>query len=163
MLLFSGRGGSQSGKHIEHSAGATRPGTNSGASVGGAGARRSCTTTATAHARAHRSCTTTATATAHARAHRSCTATTTAHARARRSCTATTTATTHARASACCAAGHGRATLRSLPQVWVAQPGEPYLLWQQPVPGHAVFGQSFLLELRHPDPGQCQILPCLRA
>ena len=77
----------------------------------------------------------------------------------RRSCTATA----HARASACCAAGHGRATLRSVPQVWVAQPGEPYLLWQQPVPGHAVFGQSFLLELRHPDPGQCQILPCLRA
>ena len=115
VLLFSGRGGSQSGKHIEHSAGATRPGTNSGASVGGARARRSCTATA------------------------------------------------HARASACCAAGHARATLRSVPQVWVAQPGEPYLLWQQPVPGHAVFGQSFLLELRHPDPGQCQILPCLRA
>ena len=100
---------------------------------------------------------------AHARARRSCTATATAHARARRSCTATATATAHARASACCAAGHGRATLRSVPQVWVAQPGEPYLLWQQPVPGHAVFGQSFLLELRHPDPGQCQILPCLRA
>ena len=88
----------------------------------------------------------------------------TAHTRARRSCTATArTATAHARAAACCAAGHGRATLRSVPQVWVAQPGEPYLLWQQPVPGHAVFGQSFLLELRHPDPGQCQILPCLRA
>ena len=90
------------------------------------------------------------------RARRSCTAA--GHARASACC-----ATTHARAAACCAAGHARATLRSVPQVWVAQPGEPYLLWQQPVPGHAVFGQSFLLELRHPDPGQCQILPCLRA